>query len=151
MMTQAPELTDHTPLSERLLAQCVGQPATISWPHRILHEAAAVVRAAEDVVAGRGMFGSDPRADLDWAVSHIAETLDHRRASAAPADDALRVAAQRYLAVRAKGPDLDCWDSETGEEEKGAERFASDWSWNDYHHACDLARDALRAALEDRT
>ena len=39
--TEAPEAE----LSARLRANCVGQPAEIAWPHRILHEAANALDA----------------------------------------------------------------------------------------------------------
>ena len=93
-MSGMDRLTDEAPLSERLRAHCIGQPAVVAWPHRILHEAAMVVQAAEDVAHGRGMFGLDAKADLDWAMGVLRDALAHRRASqAAPApSDGLREA-----------------------------------------------------------
>ena len=74
-------LTDEAPLSERLRAHCIGQPAIVAWPHRILHEAALVAKAVEDVAHGRGMFGVDAKADLEWALGVLADALAHRRTS----------------------------------------------------------------------
>ena len=93
-MSGMDRLTDEAPLSERLRAHCIGQPAIVAWPHRILHEAAIVVQAAEDVAHGRGMFGVDAKADLEWVMGVLGDALAHRRASqAAPApSDGLREA-----------------------------------------------------------
>jgi len=38
--------------AERLLEACFGRPATIPWPHRLLHEAAAHLEAYAALLAG---------------------------------------------------------------------------------------------------
>jgi len=61
--------------------------------------------------------------------------------------DSVREAAVAYLAARDAEPEKDCWDTETGEEEPGASKFASDWAWSDYHDKANAALQALRDAI----
>jgi len=56
-------------------------------------------------------------------------------------------AARAFFEAFEQEPEKDCWDTETGEPEEGAQRFASDWSWADYHERVQKARDNLRAAV----
>ena len=49
-MTNEPEAPE-AELSARLRANCVGQPAEIAWPHRILHEAANALDAKDARIA----------------------------------------------------------------------------------------------------
>jgi hypothetical protein len=62
-------------------------------------------------------------------------------------DAALAEAVTAYLAAWDAEPEKDCWDTETGEEEPGAQKFASDWSWADRNDAVLAAREKLRKAL----
>jgi hypothetical protein len=62
-------------------------------------------------------------------------------------NERLREAVATYLAVRDAGPRHDCWDTETGEEEPGAQRFASDWAWDDYHERVATALAEVRACV----
>lgn len=56
-------------------------------------------------------------------------------------------AAQRYVDAVNGQPEKDCWDTEDGKPDDGAERFASDWAWKAYDDKKQQAFDALCAAL----
>lgn len=56
-------------------------------------------------------------------------------------------AARAYVASVNGEPEKDCWDTEDGKEAPGAQRFASDWSWEAYDDKKQKAFDDLRAAL----
>jgi len=62
-------------------------------------------------------------------------------------DGELREALEAYLTALDAEPEKDCWDTETGEEEPGAHKFASDWAWSDWHEAKDAALMNLRAVF----
>lgn len=61
--------------------------------------------------------------------------------------DALRKAIAAYIEALDAEPLSDCWDTESGKEEIGAQKFASDWAWEDYHEKVRQALGRLRAAL----
>jgi len=61
--------------------------------------------------------------------------------------DNIRALAAAYVAAVEHEPEKDCWDTETGKYEEGAEKFASDWSWKAHDDAKQKAFDDLRAAL----
>ncbi len=60
----------------------------------------------------------------------------------------LQAAVVAYLAALDAKPEQDCWDTETGEEEPGAQRFASDWAWADHHDRIAKALAELRAPAQ---
>lgn len=60
---------------------------------------------------------------------------------------AIADAAQAYVESVNGEPQKDCWDTEDGKEATGAERFASDWAWQEYDAKKQKAFDALRASL----
>lgn len=62
-------------------------------------------------------------------------------------NEKLREAAQAYVDAVNGEPEKDCWDTEDGMEAPGAEKFASDWSWEAYDDKKQKAFDALRATL----
>lgn len=52
-------------LADELEAACVGHPhAKIAWPHRLLHEAAAALRATKPAVGRCEKAGSAPGSDF---------------------------------------------------------------------------------------
>jgi hypothetical protein len=52
---------------------------------RSLRGEIAQLRAAmEDVTHGRGMFGVDASADLDWALLHLEKALEQNKPAATP-------------------------------------------------------------------
>lgn len=61
----------------------------------------------------------------------------------------LEAAASAYVASVNGEPEKDCWDTEDGKEAPGAERFASDWSWQEYDAKKQKAFDELRAVLSN--
>ena len=60
---------------------------------------------------------------------------------------AIANAAQAYVESVNGEPEKDCWDTEDGKEAPGAERFASDWAWQEYDAKKQKAFDSLVAAL----
>lgn len=60
---------------------------------------------------------------------------------------AIANAAEAYIASVNGEPEKDCWDTEDGKEAPGAERFASDWAWQEYDAKKQKAFDDLLAAL----
>lgn len=56
-------------------------------------------------------------------------------------------AAAAYVASVEHEPEKDCWDTESGEYEEGAEKFASDWSWREHDNAKQKAFENLCAVL----
>ena len=48
----------------------------------------ALVRSVDDVVEGRGMFGADATADLDWALLHLEKSLAAFRSAASVGEGA---------------------------------------------------------------
>lgn len=96
--------------------------------------------------------------DAYWMKDRVLKLLDHpgglsspatAEPVAAPAGEVVVEAAREYFAALESQPEKDCWDTESGEEEPGAEKFASDWSWQDHHAKIIDARNKLRAALSN--
>jgi len=81
----------------------------------------------------------ETRRDVIEGYENTEAQLRHRLAN-------LEERANAFFDANDAEPEKDCWDTETGEEEPGAQKFASDWSWSDYHERVQKARDALRAA-----
>ena len=117
--TEAPEAE----LSARLRANCVGQPAEIAWPHRILHEAANALdaqaaRIAELEAENREMamqcLASDGQAQMAYEEQ---ERLEAKLAKVSKSGQAV----------------VDRWDS---------------IDWKDQNHTADYIND-LRATLAD--
>lgn len=62
--------TDHTTVVARLLAACCGTPAQIPWPHRLLHDAVALIEAQASELERL-------RADRDtWVKNDVARDAD---------------------------------------------------------------------------
>ena len=77
--TEAPEAE----LSARLQANCVGQPAEIAWPHRILHEAANALDAQAARIAE--LEAEREKWIAKWSQEHYEVIAQRFRAEAAEA------------------------------------------------------------------
>ena len=77
-MTNEPEAPE-AELSARLQANCVGQPAEIAWPHRILHEAANALDDQAACIAELEAERDEALNQLD-SERHSIETLERRNA-----------------------------------------------------------------------
>lgn len=60
---------------------------------------------------------------------------------------AIAKAAREYVDAVNGEPEKDCWDTEDGKEAPRAEKFASDWAWQQYDDAKQKAFDNLCATI----
>jgi hypothetical protein len=87
------------------------------------------------------------QAGFEAAEAALAPQPNGTEASRGVGAEGLRAAVAAYFAAFDAEPEKDCWDTETGEEEPGAQKFSSDWAHNDHMDAVLAARETLRQAL----